>query len=134
MTQCLTTTAGQLSALLDYISALTLLPEGHESEAVAAIERALRIVQAVGDRYRQQRDLLSLVLLYESAQAEFDSVGVLGRDNVEMARIQRQAADAFSVLDPKQANLVSKEPARPAIQCELTGVLHRTLVPAWVGD
>lgn len=61
---------------------------------------------AVGERYRQQQDLLSLVLLYEATQAELDMPGLLGRDNVAMVRLQRQAADAFSVLETAQANLV----------------------------
>lgn len=60
--------AGQLSALLDYISGLLVVP-GHRQEAKAAIETACGIVQAVGERYRKQRDLLSLVLLFESTQA-----------------------------------------------------------------
>jgi hypothetical protein len=38
-------------------------------EAKAAIEAVCGIVQAVGERYRQQKDLLSLVLLYEATQA-----------------------------------------------------------------
>lgn len=60
--------AGRLSALLDYIGALLVVP-GHESEARSAIEALCGIVAAVGERYRQQKDLLSLVLLYESTQA-----------------------------------------------------------------
>lgn len=71
------------------------------------MESACSIVAAVGERYRQQQDLLSVVLLYESTQAELDVPGILGRDNVAMVRLQRQAADAFSVLDTAQANLVS---------------------------
>jgi hypothetical protein len=59
---------GCLSALLDYTSALLAVP-GHHEEAKAAIEAVCGIVAAVGERYRQQRDLLSLVLLYESTQA-----------------------------------------------------------------
>jgi hypothetical protein len=60
--------AGRLSVLLDYISALLVVP-GHQAEAKAAIEAVCGIVAAVGERYRQQKDLLSLVLLYESTQA-----------------------------------------------------------------
>lgn len=60
--------AGCLSALLDYIGSLLAVP-GHQLEAKAAIEAACGIVAAVGERYRQQKDLLSLVLLYESTQA-----------------------------------------------------------------
>lgn len=60
--------AGRLSVLLDYISALLVVP-GHQPEAKSAIEAVCSIVAAVGERYRQQKDLLSLVLLYESTQA-----------------------------------------------------------------
>lgn len=97
--------AGQLSALLDYISALLLLP-GHQPQARAAIEAACDVVQAVGERYRQQRDLLSLVLLFEATQAELDVPQVVGRDSAAMSRLVRQASDAFSVLDAAQASLV----------------------------
>jgi hypothetical protein len=54
--------------LLDYIGAMLVVP-GHQPEAKAAIEGLCAIVAAVGERYRQQKDLLSLVLLYESTQA-----------------------------------------------------------------
>lgn len=55
------------------MNALLAVP-GHQQEAKAAIEAVCGIVAAVGERYRQQKDLLSLVLLYESTQA-----GVWGR-------------------------------------------------------
>jgi hypothetical protein len=42
---------------------------GHAAEAKTAIKAVCSIVAAVGERYRQQKDLLSLVLLYESTQA-----------------------------------------------------------------
>jgi hypothetical protein len=71
-------TTGQLSTLLDYISALLAVPD-HSAQAAAAIEAACGIVAAVGERYRQQADLLSLVLLYEATQAELDVPGVLPR-------------------------------------------------------
>jgi len=66
--------AGQLSTLLDYIAALLVVP-GHTAEAAAAIETVCKIVAAVGDRYRQQHDLLSLVLLFESTQVSSRLVG-----------------------------------------------------------
>jgi hypothetical protein len=66
--------AGQLSTLLDYIAALLVVP-GHTAEAAAAIETVCKIVAAVGDRYRQQHDLLSLVLLFESTQVSSWLVG-----------------------------------------------------------
>ncbi len=65
---CINCFAGRLSALLDYIGALLVVP-GHTAEAKSAIEAVCSIVAAVGERYRQQKDLLSLVLLYESTQA-----------------------------------------------------------------
>jgi hypothetical protein len=52
---------------------------GHTEQAAAAIEAVCSIVAAVGERYRQQQDLLSLVLLYEATQAELDVPGVVPR-------------------------------------------------------
>lgn len=60
--------AGCLSPLLDYVGAMLVVP-GHQAEAKTAIEAVCAIVAAVGERYRQQKDLLSLVVLYESTQA-----------------------------------------------------------------
>lgn len=54
--------------MLDYVGAMLVVP-GHQAEAKAAIEAVCAIVAAVGERYRQQKDLLSLVVLYESTQA-----------------------------------------------------------------
>lgn len=68
MRGCLLLVAGRLSALLDYIGAMLVVP-GHQADAKAAIEELCGIIAAVGERYRQQKDLLSLVLLYESTQA-----------------------------------------------------------------
>lgn len=42
--------------------------------------------------------------------AELDVPEVIGRECVAMTRLQRQAADAFSVLETAQANLVSVVP------------------------
>jgi len=39
--------------------------------------------------------------------AELDVPEVIGRECVAMTRLQRQAADAFSVLETAQANMVS---------------------------
>lgn len=75
---CLGLPPGQLATLLDYITALLVVPD-HTQEAAAAINMVCSTVAAVGERYRQQKDLLSLVLLYESTQAELDVPGVLGR-------------------------------------------------------
>ncbi|KAF6257495.1 hypothetical protein COO60DRAFT_1222582 [Scenedesmus sp. NREL 46B-D3] len=104
------TTGGstQLSTLLDYLAGVLAVP-GHTEQAAAAIQAACVIVAAVGERYRQQQDLLSLVLLYEAAQAELDVPGVLPRDDVLMRRLERQAADGFSVLETAQANLVTSK-------------------------
>ncbi|KAI8473300.1 MAG: hypothetical protein J3K34DRAFT_411556 [Monoraphidium minutum] len=66
---------GQLSTLLDLVDALMALQQLRfeaREEAADAIRHALAIVEAVGERYRAQGDLMSLVLLYESAQAELD--------------------------------------------------------------
>ncbi len=40
--------------------------------------------------------------------AELDVPEVIGRECVAMTRLQRQAADAFGVLETAQANLVSR--------------------------
>jgi hypothetical protein len=61
---------------LDYIGAL-LLSGDQEQATLAAIHRALQVVEAVGERYRQQKDLLSLVLLYESAQVGLERPHVM---------------------------------------------------------
>lgn len=98
---------GQLAALLDYALALLSLGPARADEADAAVAAVLHVVEAVGKRYRTQRDLLSLVLLYESAQAELEPAGLAPSREAgsPMARLQRQAADAFDVLDVPQAAL-----------------------------
>ncbi|GBF91896.1 hypothetical protein Rsub_05001 [Raphidocelis subcapitata] len=107
---------GQLSTLLDLVNAdLALLttaggPERARRDAADAIHRALSI--AVGERYRSQGDPLSMVLLFESAQAELDYPQVLERGDPAMAAIVKQAADAFASLETGQAaRVVSKRGA-----------------------
>lgn len=97
-----------MAALLDYALALLSLGPARADEADAAVAAVLHVVEAVGKRYRTQRDLLSLVLLYESAQAELEPAGLAPSREAgsPMARLQRQAADAFDVLDVPQAALV----------------------------
>jgi hypothetical protein len=73
------------------------------TEAAAAIGRALAVVTAVGERYRAQGDLLSLALLYESAQSALDYPQAVGRGDAEMGRVVREAAEAFGALETNQA-------------------------------
>lgn len=201
---CCHARAGQLAPLLDYIAALRATPGSGGAETAAAIEAVCAIVGAVGERYRSQQDLLSLVLLYESAQvcvrlacfwcrwprrggaqrlhcaslhccvylscccccaharcnpsnaqcccgwkgiaplrplhcaplcpltqpqAELDVPQLLGLQNTAMARLQRQAADAFSVLDTAQANLV-RAATLPVHACAASS--HVVAVRCWL--
>jgi hypothetical protein len=64
-----------------------------------------------------------VVLLAVVLQAELDVPEVLGRENVFMKRLQRQAADAFSVLDTAQANMVSEDSCRLVGRLRTAGVL-----------
>ena len=41
-------------------------------------------------------------------QAELDVPDIIGRENILMKPLQRQAADGFSVLETRQANVVSQ--------------------------
>lgn len=50
------------------------------------------------------------VLSCDCVMAELDVPEVIGRECVAMTRLQRQAADAFSVLETAQANMVSNRP------------------------
>jgi hypothetical protein len=61
-----------LIAWIPLVSALMLLLLLTALKQEPNITSMPRRAQAVGERYRAQGDLLSLALLYESAQAELD--------------------------------------------------------------
>lgn len=94
-------------------------------EAADAAARLLRVVAALAARYRDQRDVLSVVLLLEAALREVDGVlvgapssssaaaavaaaggGTSPSAPPELARLQRQADDLFGVLSAEEARQV----------------------------
>jgi hypothetical protein len=106
--------AGQLSALLDYIGAL-LLSDDQQQATLAAIHRALQVVEAVGERYRQQKDLLSLVLLYESAQVGLQQTHGLIIDPVPSA-VKADHDNTLGLLDSFKRGHTVQVPLRCPLQ------------------
>lgn len=91
------------------------------AEMEAAAARVLRIVQAVGERYESQNDLLSAVLLYESALAELGDLLLNntprnGTFELGVHGVQEQARSWFSMLTSAEAAVVVKrrQPTGPA--------------------